>query len=131
MAKTASTQKHEEFIQPSAADTYLDARGREKPDPTPIAPPIGYKRQPSLAEQIRNMVRSERLAMEAQAAGYETFEEADDFDTGEDLDPRSPYEVEFDPPLAANANPPGFTGESTPAVPPPEDTPSPTPGSNS
>ncbi|AZL83004.1 hypothetical protein [Apis mellifera associated microvirus 42] len=126
MAKAASSQKHEEFIQPSAADTYLDSKGREKPDPTPIAPPIGYKRQPSLAEQIRNMVRSERLAMEAAAAGYGTFEEEDDFDTGEDLDPRSPYEIDFDPPLQT-ISPPQQEGGSSPAVPPPVDTPSPNP----
>ncbi|UIB81459.1 hypothetical protein [Flyfo microvirus Tbat2_151] len=64
-----------------------------------MAPPVGYKRQPSLADQIREMVRSERLAMEAENAGYETFEEADDFDVGDDYDPQTPYENEFDTPL--------------------------------
>lgn len=74
-----------------------DARGYEIPDDTPIAPPVGYKAQASLAEQIRAMVRSERLAIEAERAGYETFEEADDFDVGDDYDPSSPYEEVFDP----------------------------------
>lgn len=46
------------------------------------------------------MVRSERLAQEAMAAGYETFEESDDFDIPDDpLDPATPYENEFEPSL--------------------------------
>lgn len=76
---------------------WLTAEGREILDPTPMAPPVGYKRHPSLAEQIREMVRSERLAAEAAAAGYETFEEADDFDVDDDVDPNSKYEGDFDP----------------------------------
>lgn len=75
----------------------LDEFGREVLDSTPMQPPIGYHRTPSLAEQIRSMVRSEKLALEAEAAGAETFEEADDFDVGDDFDPTSPYEQEFDP----------------------------------
>lgn len=71
-------------------------RGREIPDPTPMAPPVGFKPAPSLADQIREMVRSERLAREVAEAGYETFEEADDFDVGDDFDPSTPYEESFD-----------------------------------
>lgn len=71
------------------------------PDPVPIAPPIGYKRQPSMTEIIRNAVRSERLALEAQLAGFETFEESEDFDVGDDFDvPRSPHEFEGQPTIA-------------------------------
>lgn len=87
----------EELIGARIREARLDPRGREIPDPVPVAPPVGYKRQPSLAEQIRAMVRSEKLRDEAQAAGYETFEEADDFDVGDDYEPNSPYEVDFDP----------------------------------
>lgn len=73
------------------------AAGREIPDPVPLAPPVGWKKQPSLAEQIREMVRSEKLAQEAAAAGYETFEEADDFDIPDDpVDPTTPYERTFE-----------------------------------
>lgn len=61
-----------------------------------MAPPVGYVKQPSLADQIRDMVRSERLAMEMAEAGVETFEEADDFDVGDDYDPNTPYEETFD-----------------------------------
>lgn len=83
----------------SAQATYLDSHGREQPDPTPMAPPIGYNRQPSLAERIRAMVVSEKLKQEAIEAGFETFEESDDFDVGDDYDPTSPYEEVFEPPL--------------------------------
>jgi len=77
---------------------YLDDRRREIPDPKPLAPPLGYKREPSLAERIREMVRGERLAAEARASGKETFEEADDFAIDDEFDPNSPYEEDFDPP---------------------------------
>lgn len=88
----------EKFVrEPSQRDNLLDDRRRFIPDPTPIAPPVGYIKQPSLAEQIRSMVRSERLRQEVEAAGAETFEESDDFDIGDDYDPDSPYEPVFDP----------------------------------
>lgn len=74
-------------------------RVREEPDPTPMAPPVGYKSAPSLAEQIREMVRSEKLAQELAAQGVETFEEADDFDVADDYEVQSPWENEFDPPI--------------------------------
>lgn len=114
--------------QRSAAEGYLDKYGREMPSPLPIAPPIGYKKSPTLAEQIRAMVLSEKLKMEAMAAGQETFEEADDFDVDDDFDPTSPYEVDFDPPLrvpphdrGAPEAPQTAAGES-PATSPPGDT---------
>lgn len=84
----------------SAAEGYLDERGREMPSPLPIAPPVGYKKSPSIAEQIRAMVISEKLKEEARAAGKETFEEADDFDVDDDFDPSSPYEANFDIPAS-------------------------------
>lgn len=84
------------------------------PDPTPIAPPVGYVRQPSITERIRDMVRSERLRAEVEAAGAETFEESEDFDVGDDFDPQSPYEEIFDPPIpdasTGGSAPPGGSG---------------------
>lgn len=76
----------------------LNADGHEMLNGTPVAPPIGYKKQPSMFENIRNMVRSERLAQEAEALGAETFEEADDHEIGDDYEPSTPYEMNFDPP---------------------------------
>ena len=61
-----------------------------------MAPPLGFQRTPSLAEQIRQMVQSEHLARAAAEAGAETFEEADDFDVADDYDPASPWEGNFD-----------------------------------
>lgn len=73
-----------------------DDAGRYYPDPTPIAPPIGYIKSPSIAEQLRAMVRSEHVRQAAEQAGEDTFEEADDFEIGDDYDPRSPWEEQFD-----------------------------------
>lgn len=107
----------------SAQDDYLDEHGHERPDPTPVAPPVGHNRQPSLAEQIRSMVVSERLKQEAAAAGAETFEEADDFEVGDDYDPTSPYEEVFEPPLPPEplivrmAETPGASGGASSAPP--------------
>lgn len=83
----------------STGEQVHDDYGRELPDPVPMAPPVGYTRQPSLSEQIRAMVVSEQLRAAAMAAGEETFEEADDFDIGDefDQDRHSPYEADFDP----------------------------------
>lgn len=78
----------------------LHPDGTQILDPVPLAPPIGYKKTPSMVEIVRDMIRSERLAAEAAAMGHETFEESEDFDVG-DEDPlmRSPWENDFDPPL--------------------------------
>lgn len=72
----------------------LDEFGRELLDPTPMQPPAGYKKQESMFEIVRRMVRSEKLALEAQKLGAETFEEANDFDVGDDFEPETPYETE-------------------------------------
>lgn len=69
----------------------------EVPDPTPMAIPIGFKRPETLAEQVRRLVRSEQLSSYARSQGMESFEEAEDFDVDDDFDPRTPYELEFDP----------------------------------
>lgn len=83
----------------------ITARGFDKdgnfiPDPTPMAPPVGYKKQPSMVDIVRDMVRSEKLAQEAREAGHETFEESEDFDVGDEPDlRRSGYENDLDTPL--------------------------------
>lgn len=74
-----------------------DAYGRETPDPIPMAPPVGWKETPDMVDQIRMMVRSEHMRLAALSQDKETFEEADDFEVGDDYDPTSPYEDEFDP----------------------------------
>lgn len=70
-------------------------RGFEYPSNVPRS--FSYApRPPSEIERIRALIRSERLAAEAAAAGAETWEEADDFDIGDDFDPESPYEEVFE-----------------------------------
>lgn len=70
--------------------------GKEILDSTPKQMPVGFEKPESLVEKIQRLVRSERLAQAAQEMGMETPEEADDFDIGDDYDPRSPYELDFD-----------------------------------
>lgn len=78
----------------------LNADGHELVDSTPMAPPLGYKKQPTMVDHIRNMVKSEMLRREVEKAGAETFEEADDFDIPDDpVDPTTPFEEIFDPPV--------------------------------
>lgn len=64
----------------------------EFPDPTPVEMPLGFKRPPSLQEEIQRLIRVQ-MSQLAQEDGYESFEEADDFEVDEDPDPLSPYEV--------------------------------------
>lgn len=88
-------------IDPVDYQEKLDAKeqnpdGSENPDPTPMAPPIGYNRQPTMIEHIRNMVRSEELRRAAAAAGAESFDEADDFEVEDDPFPVSSFEAPDD-----------------------------------
>lgn len=109
------------LFQHSIQATALDEHGREIPSPLPLAPPIGYQKTDPLHKRIAEMIRSERLAQEARSAGFETMEEADDFDIGDDYDPYSPYEHDFDvvdryvpsPPPSPNA-PPSAVGTVAP-----------------
>lgn len=100
-----------------------DEQGRYHPDPTPIAPPVGYVRSPTIAEQIRTMVRSEGLRRHAELQGADTFEEADDFNVGDDYDPRSPWEEqfegEFSVPLTNQVPAPRDPADRNPPTPPP------------
>lgn len=79
--------------------------GKEIPSDKPMAPPIGFVRQPSMVEHMRAMVRSELLRQAVEAEGLETFEEADDFDCPDELEPQSGYEndAQFEPPAIREA----------------------------
>lgn len=72
--------------------------GREIVDGTPLAPPLGFIKQPSLHELMRAMVLEHARARE-RGQDAESFEEADDFDVDDDDEPNrnSPYEANFDP----------------------------------
>lgn len=67
--------------------------GTEMMDPTPMQPPLGYKKTPTLSEQIAQQVRRMKMEILADDAIGETEDEADDFDTGdEDFVPPSKHE---------------------------------------
>lgn len=73
----------------------FDDYGRELPDDTPIEIPLRFKRVANLTDRIRETIREE-LSRAAQSQGFETFEEQDDFEIGDDYDPRSRYELDDD-----------------------------------
>lgn len=82
------------------AERNLTKDGKLIPDPVPIAPPVGYKRQPTMVELMRATLHSEMLRRELAASGAETLEEADDFEVGDDPPSlESGYENDLDPPL--------------------------------
>lgn len=57
--------------------------GQELPDPTPIAVPLKFLRQETLNEKIKRFMRNEHIQQELANAGFETEEEANDFDVGD------------------------------------------------
>lgn len=77
----------------------LHPDGTQKLDPRPLAPPVGYKKHPSMVEIVRDMVRGERLRIAALEAGAETFEESEDFEVEDDYFLESPWVNDFDPPI--------------------------------
>lgn len=77
----------------------------EFPDPVPMEPPLGYTPPPDIMDLIKSMVRNELLMKRLDEEGYETFDEADDFDVEDDpVDPLTPYEKFFEPPVAGAPN---------------------------
>lgn len=77
----------------------LDENGREVLDPTPLATAVGFKRPESLAQMVARLCRGV-ISDRAAEQGYETEEEADDFDCEDDEFlgdhmPVSPYEHDF------------------------------------
>lgn len=75
----------------------LNEKGEEVLDPTPVAKPLGWRAPYTIQEQIQRFVRDE-LSRRAAQDGFETFEEAEDFNVGDDYDPRSPHEIDEDLP---------------------------------
>lgn len=98
--------------------------GQETPDPVPMAPPVGYAQHATLADSISRMLKHQLMAQAAAAEGFDTPEEADDFDIEDDpLDPLTPYERHFEPPPAPPPAPPAAASQqpATPPAPPRED----------
>lgn len=74
------------------ASSYIDENYHEVPNPRPDEIVVS-KRPPSLQQQIQRLVRTE-LSNQVAQQGAETWEEANDFDIPEELDPISGYEIE-------------------------------------
>lgn len=88
MVKVSSTGK---VIKEKVIPKRREAKGNDR-----VSIPVGMKRPKTLHEQISEVLRSSRIRAEFDNAGIETFEEADDFDVGDDFDPATPYEMHFD-----------------------------------
>lgn len=82
---------------------YAPRNGAEMPDPRPMQIPVGFRRPETLAEQVQRLVRTS-ISRHAEMQGFETFEESEDFDVGDDFDPRTPYETYFDPILGKDVS---------------------------
>jgi len=116
----------------------LDEKGREILDGRPMEPPVGYNPQPSLMDKIRKMVHDAQIQRDLDKAGAETFDEANDFDVGDDYDPSSPWEQYYEPTpfesfiaekeQALKAEPPREPPSGGAAQPPAEGTPAPVKG---
>jgi len=89
MAKTKTSTPYEPQTMKFAKQRH-NSRGEEILDPTPMQPPLGYRRAPTLAEQIRQQVLAAKI--EALDELKETEEEADDFNIDDDFEPFSPHE---------------------------------------
>lgn len=72
----------------------FDEYGREVLNPTPMQPPLGYTKAPSLAQQIREQILSMRALEDNDP---ETEEEADDFEIEDDPAPVSRWENDLVP----------------------------------
>lgn len=73
-------------------DSRLDADGNEVLDQTPVALPVRFKRPQSLLDQMRAVVHE--MSLRAQEFDVETWEEANDFEVGDDFEFTSQYEVD-------------------------------------
>ncbi|UDN67897.1 hypothetical protein [robinz microvirus RP_175] len=72
----------------------LDKDGREVPDTTPVV--LRFRgRETTNFDDIRQFIRRE-MSDAAARGGQETFEEANDFDVGDDDMPKSPHEYSAD-----------------------------------
>lgn len=77
---------------PCDGKAFHDNFGREVVNPLPLAPPVGYRPEPTVMEMIEQQL-AYRLQQLAGEDVIETQEDADDFDMDEEWDPTSLYEV--------------------------------------
>lgn len=63
----------------------INEKGQEVPDPTPVELPVGYKAPLPLEVRMRAMIKNE-MSDFAQKQGFETWEEANDFNLPDESD---------------------------------------------
>lgn len=79
----------------------LDDNGHEVLDPAPMYPALKFQNPPSLEEQIKMILQETKIREAIEAEGYETLEEADDFEVGDDFEPFSFHEFSEEEEAAA------------------------------
>lgn len=92
--------------------------GKEYGDPVPMSPPVGLKPPEDLMTTIRRMVQHEEFNRLADKEGFDTFEEAGDYDMEDDhefTDDLTPHEALFYPPDEKQAPPEPAKAEPIPA----------------
>lgn len=70
----------------------FNERGEELPDPTPVEVPAGFKEPESLQSMIARLVRT-HVSAAAERHGFETVDEANDFEVPDEEFPETKYEV--------------------------------------
>jgi len=85
--------------QPDKADkpqpkpkSILNAQGHEVPGDHTVAIPIRFRTAETISSQVQRLVQYE-VSLYAEANGYETFDEADDFEVEDDIFPTSQHEM--------------------------------------
>jgi len=71
----------------------LNENGHEVLDDTPVEIPLRFRREETINEKVQRLVEL-NISARAEANGFETFDEADDFDVQDEYDPRSRYELD-------------------------------------
>lgn len=119
----ATEKKVRDYVSRPSQRASIKSRKRdwEIPDPTPVVIPGDFERPPTIQEMLRMYLANEQVQQEIREEGFETFEEADDFEPDEeDLLPLSGFEVvEYDmedevQPNVSEANDPSPEGEVDP-----------------
>lgn len=77
-------------------------------DGQPAEVPAGFRVPETMEQRVQRLVRG-ALSRRAEEVGFESFEEANDFDIPDDpVDPSTPFEEFFDPTLGRSITPDEF-----------------------
>lgn len=94
---------------PGTGKAVLLDDGRELLNPVPMAPPVGYVKEPSMMELIQAQVKKHLLLLKGDDE-IDDENDVNDFDAPEEVDPFSLYEItdmiEESPALPSAAKPP-------------------------